>query len=165
MKTRRQRSGASSRGRGEAAFRVRDQVREVIKDDDGNVIELRCTHLPDTRRGRKGIRRKKVKGIIHWLSEARCKRATVNLYDRLFNAPVPGAGHEDSDFLEASTPVRCRCSRTCRSSRSCASHPARAYSLSAPATFIDEDSTEDNDDQSVVMPTRGRNEVRAWTSR
>ena len=74
---------------------------EVIKDDEGNVVELRCTHLPDTRQGAgKGSDGKKVKGIIHWISEEHSKRATVNLYDRLFSAPVPGADHEDGNFLK-----------------------------------------------------------------
>ena len=72
---------------------------EVIKDDDGNVVELRCSHAPETRQGGKLASGEKVKGIIHWLSEEHCARATVNLYDRLFNAPVPGADHEDGDFL------------------------------------------------------------------
>ena len=63
------------------------QCDEVIKDDDGRVVELRCSHDSETRQGAG----KKVKGIIHWVSEDQCTRATVNLYDRLFNAPVPGA--------------------------------------------------------------------------
>eukprot|EP00747_Dinoflagellata_sp_TGD_P065209 gnl/TRDRNA2_/TRDRNA2_154262_c1_seq1.p1 gnl/TRDRNA2_/TRDRNA2_154262_c1~~gnl/TRDRNA2_/TRDRNA2_154262_c1_seq1.p1 ORF type:complete len:468 (+),score=95.82 gnl/TRDRNA2_/TRDRNA2_154262_c1_seq1:195-1406(+) len=78
---------------------------EVIKDDSGKVIELRVSHKPDTRQGAgKGFAGKKVKGIIHWLSEDNCKRATVNLYDRLFNAPEPGANHEDGDFLKDINP-------------------------------------------------------------
>ena len=61
---------------------------EVIKDADGNVVELRCTHEPDTRQGAG----RKVKGIIHWLSEQHSSRAKVNLYDRLFKVPDPGSG-------------------------------------------------------------------------
>ena len=78
---------------------------EVIKDADGKVVELRCSHKPDTRQGAgKGFEGKKVKGIIHWLSEEHCARGTVRMYDRLFNAPVPGAGHEDGDFLKDVNP-------------------------------------------------------------
>ena len=73
---------------------------EVIKDESGKVVELRCSHDPETRQGAG----KKVKGIIHWLSEEHCARATVNLYDRLFSAPVPGAEHEDGDFLKDVNP-------------------------------------------------------------
>lgn len=67
---------------------------EVIKDADGEVIELRCSHVPGTAGGQG----KKVKGIVHWVSEAHAARATVRLYDRLFRAPSPGAAHEDNDF-------------------------------------------------------------------
>jgi glutaminyl-tRNA synthetase len=65
---------------------------EVIKDADGNVVELRCTHEPDTRQGAG----RKVKGIIHWLSEPHSSRAKVNLYDRLFKVENPSA--EEGDF-------------------------------------------------------------------
>jgi glutaminyl-tRNA synthetase len=68
---------------------------EVIKDDSGRVVELRCSHDPETRQGAG----KKVKGIIHWLSAEHCERGTVRLYDRLFDAAFPGAEHEDGDFL------------------------------------------------------------------
>ena len=77
---------------------------EVIKDADGKVIELKCSHDPETRQGAG----KKVKGIIHWLSESHSKRVTVNLYDRLFNAPSPGADHEDGDFLKDVNPESLR---------------------------------------------------------
>ena len=62
---------------------------EVIKDETGRVVELRCSHEPGTRQGAG----KKVKGIIHWLSEAHAVRGTVRLYDRLFNTPSPGSGY------------------------------------------------------------------------
>lgn len=73
---------------------------EVIKDEMGHVVELRCTHDAETRQGAG----KKVKGIIHWVSEAHSTRATVKLYDRLFSAPQPGADHEDGDFLRDVNP-------------------------------------------------------------
>eukprot|EP00966_Prymnesium_polylepis_P211591 4900003-Prymnesium_polylepis.1 len=135
---------------------------EVIKDADGAVVELRCTHEPCTRQGGKtadgrkvraaavdsslgravaqpgaGVERRdaegartpigltqhhlallallapdapplfgraQVKGIIHWISEQHCARGQVNLYDRLFVQPSPGAGHEDGDFLRDVNP-------------------------------------------------------------
>ena len=46
---------------------------EVIKDEAGKVVELRCSHDPDTRQGAG----KKVKGIIHWVSEDYSARSTV----------------------------------------------------------------------------------------
>lgn len=77
---------------------------EVVKDADGKVTELKCSHLPETRQGGKLDSGEKVKGIIHWLSEDHCERVNVNLYDRLFTAPNPGAGHEDGDFLKDVNP-------------------------------------------------------------
>jgi len=77
---------------------------EVVKDDDGKVVELRCTHEPCTRQGGKTGDGRKVKGIIHWISEAHSARGKVMLYDRLFSQPNPGAGHEDGDFLRDVNP-------------------------------------------------------------
>src|SRR5690606_18355156 len=66
---------------------------EVVKDDDGNIIELRCTYDPDTRSGSSD---RKVKGTIHWASVADSVTAEVRLYDRLFTHPEPGSS---DDFL------------------------------------------------------------------
>ena len=55
---------------------------QVIKDERGNVIELRCNYDPDTL-GKKPIGRK-VKGVIHWVSTTHSFEAEVRLYDRLF---------------------------------------------------------------------------------
>jgi glutaminyl-tRNA synthetase len=63
---------------------------EVVRDDDGNVVELRCTYDPDTRSG-SGSSDKKVKGTIHWASAADAVAAEVRLYDRLFTHPEPGS--------------------------------------------------------------------------
>jgi glutaminyl-tRNA synthetase len=65
----------------------------VIKDEAGEVVELRCVHDPDTL-GRKPEGRK-VKGVIHWVPAAQAVRAEVRLYDRLFAVPEPGVGKED----------------------------------------------------------------------
>lgn len=82
------------------AFIIRCE--EVIKDDEGTVVELRCTFDPETRSGQPGSNRK-VKGTIHWVSAAHAIRAEVRLYDRLFNVPHP-AGDRDADFLEHLNP-------------------------------------------------------------
>jgi len=67
---------------------------EFIKDDDGNVIELRCTYDPQTRGGSSPDGRK-VKGTLHWLSAAHAVPAQVRLYDHLFSAPFPGSDGRD----------------------------------------------------------------------
>jgi glutaminyl-tRNA synthetase len=62
---------------------------EVVKDDGGNVTELRCSYDPDTRSG-SGSSDRKVKGTIHWVSAQHAIKAEVRLYDRLFTIPDPG---------------------------------------------------------------------------
>lgn len=69
---------------------------EVIKDDKGNVIELKCSYDPETKSG-SGTSNKKVKGTIHWVSSKHAVKAEVRLYDRLFNVENPD-GDKDIDF-------------------------------------------------------------------
>ncbi|MGY6630907.1 MAG: glutamine--tRNA ligase/YqeY domain fusion protein [Wenzhouxiangella sp.] len=71
---------------------------EVIKDEAGRVVELRCSFDPDSRSGQPGSDRK-VKGTIHWVSAAHSVKAEVRLYDRLFSVPNPGADKE-RDFTD-----------------------------------------------------------------
>lgn len=75
--------------------------RDVVKDADGKVIELRCTYDPATRGGDAPDGRK-VKGTLHWVSAAHAVTAEVRLYDRLFNVESPGAG--DVDFITQLNP-------------------------------------------------------------
>jgi len=73
----------------------------VIKDEKGNIVELRCTYDPETRGGSAPDGRK-VKGTLHWVSESHAIKAEVRLYDRLFNHPNPGA--DGTDFKAALNP-------------------------------------------------------------
>lgn len=71
---------------------------QVIYDDNGEVVELICSHDADTL-GKNPVGRK-VKGVIHWVSAAHSVPAEVRLYDRLFNHENPDANHADgSDFI------------------------------------------------------------------
>ncbi|MED6340050.1 MAG: glutamine--tRNA ligase/YqeY domain fusion protein [SAR324 cluster bacterium] len=70
---------------------------EVIYEN-GNVTELRCTYDPKTRSGAKAEGRK-VKGIIHWVSEQHSLNAEIRLYDRLFEAPQPGRNDPEGNYL------------------------------------------------------------------
>jgi glutaminyl-tRNA synthetase len=63
---------------------------EIIKDDAGEVIELRCTYDPATRGGDSPDGRK-VKATLHWVSAAHAKTVEARLYDHLFTRPDPGA--------------------------------------------------------------------------
>jgi len=75
---------------------------QVIKDDQGEIIELRCSYDPDTLG--KNPEGRKVKGVIHWVSAAHAVQAEVRLYDRLFNHPTPDDGKDGIDFKERLNP-------------------------------------------------------------
>lgn len=72
---------------------------EVVKDGQGNIIELICEYDENTLG--KNPEGYKPKGVIHWVSESHSKVATVKLYDRLFNVANPAA---EEDFLSAINP-------------------------------------------------------------
>ncbi|HEY1081128.1 MAG TPA: glutamine--tRNA ligase/YqeY domain fusion protein [Prosthecobacter sp.] len=75
---------------------------EVVKDADGNIVELRCTYDDATRNGAKPVGRPKVKGTIHWVSAAHALDVEVRLYDKLFTVEQPdGEEGEFTDFLNA----------------------------------------------------------------
>jgi len=76
--------------------------REAVRDEAGELIELRCTYDPQTRGGESpppdasGAVRK-VKGTLHWVSAAHAVGATVRNYDRLFAVPRPDRAPEDAE--------------------------------------------------------------------
>ncbi|MEW5928984.1 MAG: glutamine--tRNA ligase/YqeY domain fusion protein [Gemmatimonadota bacterium] len=74
---------------------------EVVKDEAGEVVELRCTYDPDTRGGNAPDGRT-VKGTIHWVSAAHALPCEVRLYDRLFTVPDPDT--READFREFLNP-------------------------------------------------------------
>lgn len=73
---------------------------EVIKNDSGEIIELRCSYDPDTRSGT-GSSDRKVKGTIHWVCASQATAAEVRLYDRLFTDPDPGSADSIDAALNA----------------------------------------------------------------
>ncbi len=76
---------------------------EVVKNDAGEVIELRCTYDPATRSGQAPDGRK-VQGTIHWVSAAQALSCEVRVYDRLFTQPDPDAVPEGQDFISTLNP-------------------------------------------------------------
>jgi len=68
--------------------------REVVKDREGRIVELRCTHDPATRGGDAPDGRRP-KATLHWLSAAHAVPAEVRLYGHLFADPYPGADGGD----------------------------------------------------------------------
>jgi len=74
---------------------------DFVKDDNGNVTEIHCTYIPESKSGNdtSGIN---VKGTIHWVSAQHAKTAEIRLYDRLFTSETPDA--EEGDFKEYLNP-------------------------------------------------------------
>ena len=71
------------------------------KDDEGNVIEIHCSYIPETKSGNdtSGI---SVKGTIHWVNAPGAATAEVRLYDRLFKVEDPSS--EEGDFKDYINP-------------------------------------------------------------
>lgn len=73
---------------------------EVIKDSNGNILELRCTYDPDSAHGSSSDGRK-VKGVIHWVEALQAADIEVRLFDRLFKSEDPEA---TGNFLDNLNP-------------------------------------------------------------
>jgi len=86
----------------EVRFRCAYFIRcdEVVKNDDGEIVELRCTYDPETRGGENPPDGRKVKATIHWVSARHALDAEVRVYDRLFDVEDPDGGEgEFTDHL------------------------------------------------------------------
>jgi glutaminyl-tRNA synthetase len=85
---------------------------EVVRDpSSGEIVELRCSYDPASRGGSAPDGRK-VKGTLHWVSEAHALKAEVRLYDRLFNVPTPD-GDKEVDFKTHLNPDSLRTVKDC----------------------------------------------------
>jgi glutaminyl-tRNA synthetase len=86
---------------------------EVVKDDRGEILELRCTYDPATRGGdsRDG---RKVKATLHWVSAAHAVPVEVRLYDRLFSVEDPDSGGDGTTFLDYLNPASLEVLRACQ---------------------------------------------------
>ena len=76
---------------------------DVIKDDNGEIVEVHCTYDPETRSGMPQAGRK-VKGTIHWVSAEHSLEAEVRLYDHLFSKPDPSEVDEGGDYRDNLNP-------------------------------------------------------------
>ena len=75
---------------------------EVVKDAEGNVVELRCSYDPSTRPG--GGDWRSVKGTIHWVSASHAREIELRLYDRLFTEADMNSIPADRDYKEFLNP-------------------------------------------------------------
>ena len=124
---------------------------QVVKDDAGNVIELRCKIDMESKSGGATSNRK-VKGTIHWVSAAHAVEAEVRLYDRLFTVPEPDSASAESsgaikaggDFKSFVNPqslevVTAKCERALKAAR-----PQERYQFERLGYFaLDPDSSTD----------------------
>jgi glutaminyl-tRNA synthetase len=78
-------------------------AKSVVKDGEGNVVEVRCTYDPASRGGNSPDGRK-VKSTMHWVSAAHSISAEIRLYDKLFAKADPGEVDEGESFLSNLNP-------------------------------------------------------------
>jgi glutaminyl-tRNA synthetase len=113
---------------------------EVVKDDSGDVIELRCTVDLESKSGGPTAGRK-VKGTIHWVSAAKAFESEVRLYDRLFTVPEPDASGDFKSFVNLNSLeiVNAKCEPALADTR-----PEERYQFERLGYFaLDPDSTEE----------------------
>jgi glutaminyl-tRNA synthetase len=114
---------------------------DVVKDENGNILELRCTYDPDTHGGWSKDGRK-VKATLHWVSAEHALNAEVRSYDRLFNHPNPA---EQDDFLACLNPDSLNVLSNCKIERSVQTAcPGDRYQFERKGYFcVDLDSSPD----------------------
>ena len=93
----------------------------VMKNDKGEVVEVRCTYDPATRGGNSPPDGRRVKSTIHWVSAAHAVDAEVRLYDNLFIKADPSAVDEGHDFTANLNPDSLEVVRGCKLEPSLAS--------------------------------------------
>jgi len=115
------------------------RCREVVKDEKGDIIELRCTYDPETKGGDAPDGRK-VKATLHWVSASHAIRAEVRLYDHLFAVADPD---ELEDFRTGINPESVTVLKDCYLEPSLASaRPGERYQFERLGYFVvDPDST------------------------
>lgn len=86
---------------------------DVVKDTDGDIIELRCTYDPETKGGDSPDGRR-VKATLHWVSAEHSILAEVRLFDRLFIKENPLKLEEGRDFKENLNPDSLKIANNCR---------------------------------------------------
>ncbi len=118
------------------------KVKEIVKDENGEVCELICTYDPESKGGNSPDGRK-VKGTIQWVDANNCLNATVNMYDKLFVTSNPG---ELEDYLENLNPKSLEVIKNCKIDADLAlAKPGDTFQFMRNGYFtVDKYSTEDN---------------------
>ncbi|TYT23127.1 glutamine--tRNA ligase/YqeY domain fusion protein [Luteimonas viscosa] len=111
------------------------RVDEVVKDEAGNIVELRGWLDPDSRPGMDGANRK-VKGTIHWVSAAHAVEAEVRLYDRLFSEADPDDEGEGRSYRDHLNPDSKRTVRGYVEPAAAAAAPETAFQFERLGYFV-----------------------------
>ena len=116
---------------------------DVIKDENGNIVELHCTYDPATRGGDAPDGRK-VKSTLHWVSAGHALEAQVRLYDHLFTKENPDDAVEGEDFKSNLNPNSLEILASCRVEPSLAgAAPGSRYQFERLGYFcVDPDSSD-----------------------
>lgn len=116
---------------------------KVIKNDAGEIIELRCQYDENTLG--KNPPDRKVKGVIHWVSATESAVAEIRCYDRLFNIPNPAA---EEDFIASVNPDSLKIYEDARVERSLSqSEPGQSFQFEREGYFV-----ADNEDYTQEKP-------------
>jgi glutaminyl-tRNA synthetase len=119
------------------------RCQEIIKDENGNVVELKCTHDPLSKPGAGEWR--KVKGTIHWVSVEHAKKLELRLYDKLFTQADMSAIPEDKDYKDYLNPESLVVSQGYAEPALLEDNSGIAVQFERVGYFVkDADSTEDN---------------------
>ena len=115
---------------------------QVIKDDNDEIIELRCSYDPDTLGANPEGR--KVKGVIHWVSAEQGVKAEIRLYDRLFSHPTPDNVAEGGDFLDQINPDSLEILTDCMVEKALSdASPDQPYQFEREGYFVRDSSAEE----------------------
>lgn len=116
----------------------------VIKDDQGEVVELHCTYDPETRGGYSPDGRK-VQGTLHWVSASQGLNAEVRLYDYLFDRPDPMNTDEGKTYFDYLRPDSVKALCNCKVEPSLASaQPGARFQFERQGYFcVDPDTRSD----------------------
>jgi len=116
---------------------------DVVKNERGEVVELRCSYDPETRGGGNAPDGRKPKATLHWVSAGHALEAEVRLYDRLFVKENPDQVEEGQDFLASLNPASLEIVKGCRIEPSVAGAETGArYQFERLGYFcVDRDST------------------------
>ena len=117
---------------------------DVVKDADGEIVELHCTYDPATRGGDAPDGRK-VKSTLHWVSAAQSLEAEVRLYEHFFTKEFPEDAPEGQDFTANLNPKSLEVVTSCRVEPSVrGAEPLSRYQFERQGYFcVDVESTEE----------------------